>query len=105
TYRYVELFCDNNLNVIIGPNGSGKSSIVCAMVLGLAGKMKYLGRAVNLSAYIRANCEIAKIEIELSNPKGANYSIMRQITRDSKSSWLLNGENTTQREVENLVKR
>jgi chromosome segregation ATPase len=35
-----------NLNLIIGPNGSGKSSIVCAMVLGLGGKPKLLGRAV-----------------------------------------------------------
>lgn len=34
-----------NLNLIIGPNGSGKSSIVCAMVLGLGGKPKLLGRA------------------------------------------------------------
>lgn len=38
-----------NLNVIIGVNGSGKSSIVCAMVLGLGGKPRLLGRAVTVS--------------------------------------------------------
>ena len=45
----MQLICDKNLNVILGPNGSGKSTIVCAMVLGLGGKPKCLGRATAVS--------------------------------------------------------
>jgi chromosome segregation ATPase len=42
-----------NLNVIVGPNGTGKSTIVCAMVLGLGGKPRLLGRAVAVCIYLQ----------------------------------------------------
>lgn len=49
TFEKVVFDAGPNLNVIIGVNGSGKSSIVCAMVLGLGGKPRLLGRAVTVS--------------------------------------------------------
>jgi chromosome segregation ATPase len=54
-----------NLNVIIGPNGTGKSTVVCAICLGMGGKPSVLGRAGNVSDYIKYGKNQATIEIEL----------------------------------------
>jgi chromosome segregation ATPase len=54
-----------NLNLIIGPNGSGKSSIVCAIVLGLGGKPKLLGRAVAVCIVIKVHCNLAMSNMQM----------------------------------------
>lgn len=45
TFGEVELYPGANLNLILGPNGTGKSTIVSAIVLGLGGHPKVIGRA------------------------------------------------------------
>lgn len=45
TFENIECFPAPKLNLVIGPNGTGKSSLVCAIVLGLGGKPKLIGRA------------------------------------------------------------
>jgi chromosome segregation ATPase len=44
TYSYAELYPGPNLNMLIGPNGTGKSTIVAAIVLGLGGNPRLVGR-------------------------------------------------------------
>ncbi|KAH6933720.1 hypothetical protein HPB50_017686 [Hyalomma asiaticum] len=102
TYTYVELRPGANLNVIVGTNGSGKSSLVCAICLGLCGTPHTVGRASNVSDYIRHGANAALIEIELSNTSGPNTIIERRIT-SSKSTWKINGVATSHKTVEGLV--
>jgi len=64
-YDNVEVYPGAHLNVVIGPNATGKSTIVNAICIGLAGKTTILGRAKDLSAYIKNGCSRASIEIEL----------------------------------------
>ena len=41
------------VNLIVGPNGNGKSSIVAAIMLGLGGTPKMIGRQENIGGFIR----------------------------------------------------
>lgn len=102
TYTFVEVHPGANLNVIVGTNGSGKSSLVCAICLGLCGTPHTVGRASNVSDYIRHGADAAVIEIELSSTSGRNTIIERRIT-GSKSTWKVNGIVTPQKSVETIV--
>lgn len=102
TYTFVEVRPGANLNVIVGTNGSGKSSLVCAICLGLCGTPHTVGRASNVSDYIRHGADYAVIEIELASTTGQNTIIERRIT-GSKSTWKVNGVTLPQKSVEHLV--
>ena len=102
-YGDTEFKAGPNLNVIIGPNGSGKSTIVNGICLGLAGKTTVLGRASNLSEFIKLGEQEAMVEVELFVPDGENAVIQRRWRQDNKSSWTVGGRKTTQKEVEKLV--
>ena len=65
TYDSVEFKVGPYLNVIIGPNGTGKSTIVCAICIGLGGKLSLLGRAQQVADFIKYGCNKGKIELEL----------------------------------------
>ena len=65
TYDSVEFTAGPQLNVVIGPNGTGKSTIVCAICLGLAGKTVWLGRAQQVSEFIKYGTNKGRIELEL----------------------------------------
>lgn len=84
-----------HLNMIIGPNGTGKSTIVCAVLLGLGGKLKTLGRADQIGSYVKSGCEQSVIEIELYNPGKENIVIQRQITTDNHSQFYVNEKNAS----------
>ena len=90
------------MNVIIGPNGSGKSTIVNGICLGLAGKTAVLGRASNLSEFIKIGEQEAMVEVELFVPD-VNVVIQRKWWQDNKSFWTIRGRKMTQKEVEQVV--
>ncbi|CAI2185097.1 6636_t:CDS:10, partial [Funneliformis geosporum] len=103
TYDSVEFYPGPNLNMIIGPNGTGKSTIVCAIALGLGWNTPLLGRAREISEFVKHGQERASIEIELKN-KRTNVVIMRIIKKaNNTSQWKLNGENVSLKEINNKV--
>lgn len=93
-----------NLNVIIGPNGTGKSTIVCAIILGLGGKPTTIGRATQIGDYVKAGCREAKIKIHLKNGKNQDIAITRIFNNHGKSSWLLNENYSSIKEIQEITK-
>ncbi|KAI8346052.1 hypothetical protein B0O80DRAFT_407246 [Mortierella sp. GBAus27b] len=100
TYESCTFSPGPNLNMIIGPNGTGKSAIVCAIALGLGGNTNLLGRAKDISEFVKHGADKAWIEIVLCNRHGSNVVIKRHITKSNNTSvWKINGENKTQKDV------
>lgn len=93
-----------NLNLIIGPNGTGKSTIVCAIVLGLGGKPKIIGRADKVSDYVKAGCQEAKIEIELVESTNKTIFITRKFTSQNTTTWFINKRQVPIKDVLALTK-
>ena len=92
TYDEAEISCGPNLNMVFGPNGTGKSSIVCALVLGLGGRPDILGRARELSDFVKHGKEKASVTITLKGKKGRDLIVRRDFRRsDNNSKWSLNG--------------
>ncbi|KAE9985330.1 hypothetical protein EG328_007583 [Venturia inaequalis] len=107
TYSAAEFLCGPGLNMIIGPNGTGKSTLVCAICLGLGAKTSVLGRAKDISEYVKHGCDTAEIEIELqkTDQMDRNPIIRHTIKREGgKSAWQLNGRTTTHKEILSLVR-
>ncbi|DBA04829.1 TPA: hypothetical protein N0F65_004466 [Lagenidium giganteum] len=98
TYTDAEFFPGPRLNLVLGPNGTGKSSIVCALCVGLAGSTKLLGRADKVGQFVRHEKESGYTEIELFFNRG-NRVVRRNIFRDNKSTWQINGRDATQKQV------
>ena len=74
TYEKAEFMLGPNLNMIIGPNGTGKSTLVCAICLGLGWETKHLGRAKDISEFVKHGTKKAIIEIELAkDPKRRRF--------------------------------
>ncbi|KAF9109450.1 Structural maintenance of chromosomes protein 5 [Mortierella sp. AM989] len=100
TYEYCSFTPGPNLNMIIGPNGTGKSTIVCALALGLGWNTNLLGRAKDISEFVKHGADKGWIEIVLCNRHGSNVAIKRHINKNNNTSiWKINGENKTQKEV------
>ncbi|KAI8597990.1 P-loop containing nucleoside triphosphate hydrolase protein [Dissophora ornata] len=100
TYESCTFTPGPNLNMIIGPNGTGKSTIVCALALGLGWNTNLLGRAKDISEFVKHGADKGWIEIILCNRHGANVAIKRHINKNNNTSvWKINGENKTQKEV------
>ncbi|PWW78494.1 P-loop containing nucleoside triphosphate hydrolase protein [Tuber magnatum] len=106
TYTAVEFFPGPNLNMVIGPNGTGKSTIVCAICLGLGSSPANLGRAKEISEFVKHGCETATIEIELQGKENErNPIIKRKIGRENNTStFTLNGSPSTSGKITKLVK-
>ena len=75
TYSSVSLTPGPDLNVLIGANGTGKSSFVCAIALGLNGKTDLLGRAKELSEFVKRGETKATIEITLKRTSGGGDEV------------------------------
>ncbi|KAF9987172.1 Structural maintenance of chromosomes protein 5 [Modicella reniformis] len=100
TYEWCSFTPGPNLNMIIGPNGTGKSTIVCALALGLGGNTNLLGRAKDVSEFVKHGTDKGWIEIVLCNRHGSNIVIKRHINKNNNTSvWKINGENKTQKDV------
>eukprot|EP00058_Branchiostoma_floridae_P024315 XP_002609805.1 hypothetical protein BRAFLDRAFT_219461 [Branchiostoma floridae] len=100
SYNECEFFPGCRLNVIIAPNHTGKSAMTCAMCLGLGGSTKIVDRGKEVSEYVKHGKETGYIELELHGGEDEdNVVIKRQIHRDNRSDWSLNGQHATQKKV------
>ncbi|KAJ2233259.1 Structural maintenance of chromosomes protein 5 [Coemansia sp. RSA 1722] len=108
TYDSIEVSPGPNMNMIIGPNGTGKSTIVCAIALGLGEKPSILGRAKDLSEFVKHGHEQGHVEITLAGPAhmaDSDVKIRREIHRENnKSVWYVDGRQTTAAEVTRVTK-
>ena len=114
TYSSVSLTPGPDLNVLIGANGTGKSSFVCAIALGLNGKTDLLGRAKELSEFVKRGETKATIEITLKRTSGGGDEVdvvKRTLTKakggtkaNTSSAWHINGQPSNSAEVDLLVK-
>lgn len=77
---------------------------MCAIVLGLGGKPKVIGRALHVGEYVKSGKQKAKIEIELKNPEKKNYIVTRMFTSEGNTTWMLNGKTVSVKEVEAMTK-
>ena len=94
--------------MVIGPNGTGKSTLVCAICLGLGWGPQHLGRAKELSEFVKHGAREAEIEIELragEKERGRNPVIKRHIRREgNKTAWFINGISATHKQVQQLAR-
>ncbi|XP_017441646.1 structural maintenance of chromosomes protein 5 isoform X2 [Vigna angularis] len=106
TFDYLKCKPGPRLNLVIGPNGSGKSSLVCAIALGLCGEPQLLGRATSIGAYVKRGEESGYIKITLrADHRNENISVMRKISTNNKSEWLLNGSVVSKKDVAETIQR
>ncbi|CAG5030880.1 unnamed protein product, partial [Parnassius apollo] len=104
TYKQVEFYPSQSLNLIIGPNGTGKSTFVCAIILGLCGKTSVIGRAKKISEYVRSGCEESTIEIELyQQPGKRNVIITRTFNLKDVSNWAIDHKTVREKQVQELI--
>lgn len=101
------------LNLVLGPNGTGKSSLVCAICVGLGGSTKVLGRADNLSEFIRRGQRACWTEITLSGGQGRNDHVLKRYIESKaagngeklgfESHWELNSNRVNAKHVKDLI--
>ncbi|KAI9655521.1 MAG: Structural maintenance of chromosomes protein 5 [Bathelium mastoideum] len=108
TYTATEFHPGPSLNMVIGPNGTGKSTLVCAICLGLGWGPQHLGRAKELSEFVKHGAREAEIEIELKageKQRGKNPIIKRHIKREgNKTTWFINGNSSSHKVVQQLAR-
>lgn len=125
TYTAVEFLPGPSLNMVIGPNGTGKSTLVCAICLGLgwgpqvnvhcgrvceivSDEQQHLGRAKDISEFVKHGEQEATIEIELAADPGRhrrNPVIKCNIKRENnKSSFSIDGKPSNKKTVVELCR-
>lgn len=106
TYSYAEVYPGPNLNMLIGPNGTGKSTIVAAIILGLGGSPKTVGRGTKVSGYVKHDCSVAEVNIYLQgNSEDEFIKLTRQFTLDDKSTWKINDQKCASKEFMQFIKQ
>ena len=90
----------SRLNFICGPNGSGKSTVLCAILVGLCGDTKNLGRATAEKTFIKAGKEHLKLNITLSYTTGSRNDVVvsRRVTQTASTS-SIDGRKLSKEEV------
>ncbi|KAL9607234.1 MAG: hypothetical protein Q9167_007835 [Letrouitia subvulpina] len=108
TYTAVEFLPGPSLNMVIGPNGTGKSTLVCAICLGLGWGPQHLGRAKEVSEFVKHGEQEAMIEIELAgNPQkhSKNPMIKCNIKREgNRTNYSLDGKPSNKKAVVDLCR-
>lgn len=93
TYSHVEMIPGPHLNMIIGPNGTGKSTMVAAIILGLGGNPKVVGRGTKISEYVKHNCDSATINIILQDEREDKFiRVTREFDTQDRSWWRLDNK-------------
>lgn len=108
TYTAAEFHLGPSLNMIIGPNGTGKSTLVCAICLGLGWSSENLGRAKELSEFVKNGADEATIEIELAKAEGMrkNPVVTRVLRRaDNKTVFFIDGKLSRKSAVMDMCQR
>ena len=105
TYTNATFLPGPSLNMIIGPNGTGKSTLVCAICIGLGFSTAHLGRAKELSEFVKHGSKDATIEIELKGfPGKTNKTVRLDFLRDGeKKQWRIDGQQCRQKDINELI--
>jgi chromosome segregation ATPase len=105
TYDFVEFRPGPYLNMILGPNGTGKSSIACALCLGLNFPPSVLGRAAEVSSFVKDQQGAGHIELELKGPRGQpNIVVRRELFANSKTTkFTINGKSASGAQVSERI--
>ncbi|KAL9099330.1 MAG: hypothetical protein Q9163_005158 [Psora crenata] len=108
TFTAAEIFPGPSLNMLIGPNGTGKSTLVCAICLGLGWGTQHLGRAKDVSEYVKHGSQESVIEIELAKDGKkfkSNVVITCTIKREgNKTAFSVNGKAQSRKAVVDLAR-
>jgi chromosome segregation ATPase len=108
SYTLTEFHFGPKMNLIIGPNGSGKSTFVCAVCLGLGGKLSNLGKeSMTTDAFIKDNQNEAIIELEIKNFNESSknsFIITSKLIRNSKTKWEIDHKLSNETEIKKLLK-
>jgi DNA repair ATPase RecN len=96
----------NRLNFICGPNGSGKSTVLCAILIGLCGDTKNLGRASAEKTFIKSGKEFLKLTVTLSYTSGGRNDVVvsRKVTQTASAS-SIDGRKVSKEEVLDWVQK
>ena len=105
TYNSITFRPGPSLNMVIGPNGTGKSTLVCAICIGLGWGTQHLGRAKELSEFVKHGCDEFEIIIELKGEEGKVNSVVQHNFRKdgAKKSWLLNDRSAQYKDIRALM--
>ena len=101
-----EVFPGPRLNIILGPNGTGKSTLTHAICLACAGIPSSAGRSDDLRHFIKRGKEQQGCfcEVDLLLKNDTIVTVRRTLSHETKgSTWLLNNQRTTLKEVKELM--
>lgn len=106
SYKFTEFHFGPQMNLIIGPNGTGKSTFVCAVCIGLGGKLVNLGKeSMNTDDFIKDTEDFSEIELELKDMEGnETFLITTELRRKQKTKWYVNKVSVSEQEVKRLLK-
>ncbi|TID31157.1 hypothetical protein CANINC_000265 [Pichia inconspicua] len=106
SYKFTEFHFGPHMNLIIGPNGTGKSTFVCAVCIGLGGKLINLGKeSMNTDDFIKDTEDYSEIELELKDMEGdETFLITSELRRKQKTKWFVNKVSVSEQEVKRLLK-
>lgn len=79
--------------------------MVAAIILGLGGNPKTVGRGTKISEYIKHGCSDAKINIQLQGENDELIIVSRHFGADEKSVWRVNDKKVTQQNFKEFVRQ